>query len=291
MSMDLLHDKIRKLKNPSIIDFGIKADSIPAHLLEEEGSLVKAYGRFCRELMTALKGFVPGVRFPFGAFALLGAEGIDLQKSLLNEAKEMGFYVLLDSPEILSPWAAAVYVTHDQEEAMAVSDRIAVMNGGVIQHIGTPKNIYQRPANLFVSTFIGRSNVMNGKLMVENGRTYVVTPCGYRTEMTNVKPEYHQSQDVIFSIRPEEFLLDRDSNAEGISATVDDCVFLGLMTHYFVHLESGEEVEIIQESSIDSIIEPGTKIKLTLNTDKVNIFTSDGSDNMLLGVCNDCEMW
>ena len=184
-----------------------------------------------------------------------------------------------------------VYVTHDQEEAMAVSDRIAVMNGGVIQHIGTPKNIYQRPANLFVSTFIGRSNVMNGKLIVENGRTYVVTPCGYRTEMTNVKPEYHQSQDVIFSIRPEEFLLDRDSNAEGISATVDDCVFLGLMTHYFVHLESGEEVEIIQESSIDSIIEPGTKIKLTLNTDKVNIFTSDGSDNMLLGVCNDCEMW
>ena len=50
-----------------------------------------------------------------------------------------------------------IYVTHDQEEAMAVSDRIAVMKGGVIQHIGTPKAIYQRPANLFVSTFIGRS--------------------------------------------------------------------------------------------------------------------------------------
>ena len=49
-----------------------------------------------------------------------------------------------------------VYVTHDQEEAMAVSDRIAVMSGGVIQHVGTPKNIYQRPANLFVATFIGR---------------------------------------------------------------------------------------------------------------------------------------
>ena len=106
MSIDLLHDKIRKLKNPSVIDFGIKADSIPAHLLEEEGSLVNAYGRFCRELMVALKGFVPGVRFPFGAFALLGAEGIDLLKALLREAKEMNYYVLLDSPEILSPWAA-----------------------------------------------------------------------------------------------------------------------------------------------------------------------------------------
>ena len=59
-----------------------------------------------------------------------------------------------------------VYVTHDQEEAMAVSDRIAVMNAGVIQQIGTPKAIYQRPANLFVSTFIGRSNILNGTLEV-----------------------------------------------------------------------------------------------------------------------------
>ncbi|MBE6959295.1 MAG: hypothetical protein E7448_01030 [Ruminococcaceae bacterium] len=106
MSIDLLHDKIRKLKNPSVIDFGIKWHCLPQHLLEEEGSLVKAYGRFCRELMTALKDFVPAVRFPFGAFALLGAEGIELLRSLLNEAKEMDYYVLLDSPEILSPWAA-----------------------------------------------------------------------------------------------------------------------------------------------------------------------------------------
>ena len=54
-----------------------------------------------------------------------------------------------------------LYVTHDQEEALAVSDRIAVMNGGVIQQIDTPKNIYQRPSNLFVSTFIGLSNIMD----------------------------------------------------------------------------------------------------------------------------------
>ena len=73
-----------------------------------------------------------------------------------------------------------------------------------------------------------------------------------------------------------------------ISAVVEDCVFLGLMTHYFVKLESGEDAEIIQESSIDSIIEPGTKIKLTLNTDKVNVFNADGSANILTGVQNDC---
>ena len=181
-----------------------------------------------------------------------------------------------------------VYVTHDQEEAMAVSDRIAVMNAGVIQHVGTPKNIYQRPANLFVSTFIGRSNVMKARLEVQDGRCELVTASGYRAEMSNVQEKYRASQDVIMSVRPEELLLSRNADAPGISATVDDCVFLGLMTHYFVHLESGEEAEIIQESSIDSIIEPGTKIRLTINTDKVNLFTADGSANILTGVQNDC---
>ena len=159
-----------------------------------------------------------------------------------------------------------VYVTHDQEEAMAVSDRIAVMNAGVIQHVGTPKSIYQRPANLFVATFIGRSNVIKGKLVVDGGKTYLETLSGYRAEIHTVRPEQQKEQEITLSVRPEEFLLDRDST-EGISAIVDDCVFLGLNTHYFVHLSSGEQVEIIQESSIDSVIEPGSEIKL-----KINIF-------------------
>ena len=180
-----------------------------------------------------------------------------------------------------------VYVTHDQEEAMAISDRIAVMNAGVIQHVGTPKSIYQRPANLFVATFIGRSNVIKGKLVVDGGKTYLETLSGYRAEIHTVRPEQQKEQEITLSVRPEEFLLDRDST-EGISAIVDDCVFLGLNTHYFVHLSSGEEVEIIQESSIDSIIEPGSEIKLKINTDKVNLFTADGEENILTGVCNDC---
>ena len=180
-----------------------------------------------------------------------------------------------------------VYVTHDQEEAMAVSDRIAVMNAGGIQQVGAPKSIYQRPANLFVATFIGRSNVIKGKLVVDGGKTYLETLSGYRAEIHTVRPEQQKEQEITLSVRPEEFLLDRDST-EGISAIVDDCVFLGLNTHYFVHLSSGEEVEIIQESSIDSIIEPGSEIKLKINTDKVNLFTADGEENILTGVCNDC---
>ncbi|NCB03360.1 MAG: ABC transporter ATP-binding protein, partial [Spirochaetia bacterium] len=60
-----------------------------------------------------------------------------------------------------------LYVTHDQEEAMAISDRIGVMKDGILQHIGTPQNIYQRPANMFVSTFIGRSNIFEGILTLK----------------------------------------------------------------------------------------------------------------------------
>ena len=180
-----------------------------------------------------------------------------------------------------------VYVTHDQEEAMAVSDRIAVMNEGVIQHIGAPKDIYQRPANLFVSTFIGRSNILKGKLEVEGGKAFIVLDSGYRAAIDTVRPEQMKNQDVVLSVRPEEFLLDRNAT-EGISAVVDDAVFLGLNTHYFVHLSTGEEVEIIQESSIENTIAAGSEIKLTLNTEKVNLFTADGSENILTGVRNDC---
>lgn len=106
MSVDKLHEKIRKLKNPSMVDLGIKPDCIPPHLLGEEGSEVKAYTRFCRELMEKLKGLVPAVRFSFSAFSLLGPEGLTALAELLKQAEEEGFYVLLDGPQILTPWEA-----------------------------------------------------------------------------------------------------------------------------------------------------------------------------------------
>ena len=106
MSVDLLQEKIRKGKNPSIIDFTIRLEDMPPHLLEQEGSNTKAYGRFCRELMESLKDTVPAVRFSFDMFSLMGTDGTVLLPQLLNEAKALGFYVLLDGPQILSPLAA-----------------------------------------------------------------------------------------------------------------------------------------------------------------------------------------
>lgn len=106
MSIDALQDKIRKLKNPSMVDFGVQRGNLPPHLLEEGENYLAAYCRFCRELMSGLKGVVPAVRFSFGTFALLGPEGLIALAMLLREAKNAGFYVALDAPEVLSPWGA-----------------------------------------------------------------------------------------------------------------------------------------------------------------------------------------
>lgn len=183
-----------------------------------------------------------------------------------------------------------VYVTHDQEEAMAVSDRIAVMNGGDIQQVGTPKILYQRPANLFVATFIGRSNVVDARLEVEGDSSKLVLPGGYKVEMNNIIPDERFSRKVKASIRPEEFVVGSGS-ADGVKAFVDDAVFLGLNTHYFVHFEDGEKAEIIQESQIDSIIEKGTEIRLAVKNEKVNIFNEEGTKNLVKGVVNDVDIF
>ena len=182
-----------------------------------------------------------------------------------------------------------VYVTHDQEEAMAVSDRIAVMDGGVIQQIGRPRDLYQRPENLFVATFIGRTNVLDAKLECAGGKGTLTFADGHAVQLDNIDPEA-VSQAVKVSVRPEEFVIQRDATAPGVSATVDDSVFLGLNTHYFVHLDSGEKVEIVMESEIENSVPKGTAIELAVKTHKINVFTADGArtltvnENRLEGV-------
>ena len=182
-----------------------------------------------------------------------------------------------------------VCVTHDQEEAMAVSDRIAVMNAGDIQQIGTPKILYQRPANLFVATFIGHTNVIPAKLEVSDSKVELVIG-DFRTTMDNLLKAEAKDRDVIASIRPEELVV-LPKGENGIKAVVDNAVFLGLNTHYFVHFMDGTKAEIIQESLIDSIIEKGTEISLGVKTEKINIFDKEGKKNLVKGVKNDLDQY
>ncbi len=176
-----------------------------------------------------------------------------------------------------------VYVTHDQEEAMAVSDRIAVMNLGEILQIGTPKALYQRPANKFVATFIGRTNLFDAVIRKIDKGTAIVFGNGYTVPMTNLI-NVEEEQNVLVSVRPEELVIDGTSSADKTNCLVGKVLystFLGLNTHYVVELENGQKVEIIQESQIDDIIENGTKIRMIVKVEKINVFTEDGTKSLV----------
>ena len=178
-----------------------------------------------------------------------------------------------------------VYVTHDQEEAMAVSDRIAVFNHGVIQQIGTPKALYQRPANLFVANFIGHSNELEGSLTKENGQMVISVCDDYSFVLNNVKEEHCQDGvlPVKLAVRPEEWIIQEETEP-GIAGTIIDSIFLGLNTHYLIQLSNGKEVEAVKESEIDSILPKGKNVKLQITSHKVNVFLEGGSENILQGV-------
>ncbi len=107
MSIDVLQEKIRKTKNPSMVDLSLNASDLPPHLLTQEAGAPRAYGRFCLEILEKLAGFVPAVRVGFAAFAVMGAEGIEVLGEVLREASRRGYYVVLEAPYILSPMMAA----------------------------------------------------------------------------------------------------------------------------------------------------------------------------------------
>ncbi len=108
MSVDILQEKIRKTKNPSVLELAVPLEDLPPHILSEEISHAAAYGRFCREILETLKGTVPGVRVSFSCFALIGPEGLAVLQNVLKTAVDLGYYVILDAPEMLSPTAAAM---------------------------------------------------------------------------------------------------------------------------------------------------------------------------------------
>lgn len=175
-----------------------------------------------------------------------------------------------------------VYVTHDQEEALAVSDRIAVMNGGVIQQIDTPKRIYQRPANTFVATFIGQSNILDGQVIKNNSEEGIKIFDAFFA-MTNLSKNCTNMEDVKISIRPEEFILSMD-NKDGIKGVVKSSVFLGINTNYFIELENGKEIEVIQASDALEAIPNDSTVYLKLQTEKINVFNNEGTNSLIEGV-------
>jgi putative spermidine/putrescine transport system ATP-binding protein len=149
-----------------------------------------------------------------------------------------------------------IFVTHDQEEALTMSDRIAVFNEGRIQQVGTPSEIYERPASAFVAGFVGTSNLIGGEIAKR------IT-----------------GSEEMFSIRPEKIHLD-SANGEPekdmlcIDGVVRDVVYLGLFTRYLVEIEGGSDLIVIVQNlkttSMDVLSARGQKVRLHWHKDHIS---------------------
>ncbi|GAA0725372.1 ABC transporter ATP-binding protein [Clostridium malenominatum] len=172
-----------------------------------------------------------------------------------------------------------VYVTHDQEEALAVSDRIAVMDKGVIQQIGTPREIYGRPKNAFVSSFIGTTNILKAKIRKKSEGVYLDFGDEYNQEVTILKEDVEDRKEVIVSVRPQDFIISEEGN--GIDGVIKGSIFLGINTHYFIELLDGSIIEAIENTNTFGIIQNNTKVKLNIKPSKINIFNEEGTKSLI----------
>lgn len=124
----------------------------------------------------------------------------------------------------------AVYVTHDQSEAMALSDQIIIMNKGVVAQIGTPQEIYYRPGNTFVANFIGEANFLQGKLVSKEGDKGVMSIYDHKVDVENAG-DFALNEDCTLVLRPESAVLESEGQ---LPCEVIMSCFMGSYQHYQV---------------------------------------------------------
>lgn len=155
-----------------------------------------------------------------------------------------------------------IYVTHDQEEALTMSDKIVVMNGGQIQQIGKPEDIYNEPTNAFVADFIGESNIFKG---IMTG-VRKVRFCGGEFECMDDVPEGTQIDAVV---RPEDVIITEPSKGT-VKGVVTGVVFKGI--HYEITVESGKYEMVIQSTRTPGV---GEEIGMCLEPDGIHIMIAE----------------
>jgi spermidine/putrescine transport system ATP-binding protein len=164
----------------------------------------------------------------------LGALDLKLRKQMQVELKQIQREVGI----------TFVYVTHDQEEALTMSDRIAVMNAGVIEQCGRPEDVYERPEKQFVAGFIGISNLLDG--VVENGGVRLATGALVPVDL----PEGCSRSDTIhLSVRPEKIWLDDfEDDMVVLEGSLVETVYLGTTTQYIIELAPGARIVALEQN-------------------------------------------
>ncbi|QDY10005.1 ABC transporter ATP-binding protein [Micromonospora sp. HM134] len=167
----------------------------------------------------------------------------------------------------------AIYVTHDQSEAMAMSDRIAVMESGRVRQIGAPQEIYHRPATAFVARFIGRSNVLSLPVVTAAAETVTVgLPDGSETAVAAPTDHGLRAGDTaLVSVRPEHLGLTSTTEAGALPGRVTEVEFTGMATNLVVEV-AGEPVQVAAIDVPDGIT-VGDQVGLRLNRQRMWVVT------------------
>lgn len=157
-----------------------------------------------------------------------------------------------------------IYVTHDQEEALTMSDRIAVMNNGRIEQIDSPDQIYNHPRTKFVADFIGETNLLGGKVAESTEHTQEVLIEGVRFAFPRSHIT-HDQEDVYVSIRPEQITIKKqqDEGVRCLVGRVTERVFVGSVYKTIVTLPTGIEVAVVQSASTEEFISQGEEVYLS----------------------------
>ena len=162
-----------------------------------------------------------------------------------------------------------VYVTHDQNEALTMSDRIAVMNDGIIEHLGPPREIYEHPATRFVAGFIGTSNLLTGSLaQVTGGQGVIEVSADERIIVPAGRSGLTAGQQVELTVRPEKIELATGPGTAGgcaLRGTVTEVVYLGTSTSFSVATTTGADVVVFQQNSASAAtpVSRGDEVWLT----------------------------
>ena len=175
-----------------------------------------------------------------------------------------------------------IYVTHDQTEAMTLGDRIVIMKDGFIQQVGTPQQVFDHPANLFVAGFIGtpQMNFFDGSLVKHDGRYFIETD-GLSVELSEDKQQRLVAKDVAeqqvtVGVRPEHVIIGQS----GIPAKVDVSEMMGSSVHLHMSALGGDMIAIVPLNGEATHYPMGMDVKLSFGGHVVHVFSKDDSKNL-----------
>jgi ABC-type Fe3+/spermidine/putrescine transport system ATPase subunit len=254
---------------PRVKGFDMKKAETIGHEVLEMVRLHERLDAFVRELSGGMMQRIAVARaLAAGAKLLLLDEPLgQLDAKVRNELR----YEIRKMSKDLG--LTAIHVTHDQSEAMAISDRIAVMKKGKIVQVGTPNELYMNPKSLFVAHFIGESNFLEGYASSISSRGLTIElRSGIKVEVNY--GNFKQGERVVLAIRPETFAIEKEikKSETSILGTVEKVTFEGADVRYEIRLENEDLVVIVKPSLTEEWFDAGEKVGVSFPYEKVHVF-------------------